>query len=286
MLQRCTARSCFIPVATLPNVKHRAQEQGSLSSPSALSLCSRGVAALRSRGPLAGSCCLDLVSFRSLSRRGFILHFCICFILHANGKGRGSRSETGLSAFNSVPDAGSGCTVLYKSFCHLGTGNTKPTASPAQDRPSHVHLLYISFPYNKGCRSLLAFPESRVPRRKKGTRLGLSATAKALVKCRDRRTSSRLPDSAPQGRGSVAPLSPITLQPACKKIISPPGKGLAQQLYLLRDSGGVFNTKKTKNILSRKQQNSGNAAEELCAMSCPCSGSSKQLSNFPEALLG
>lgn len=42
---------------------------------------------------------------------------------------------------------------------------------------------------------------------------------------------------------------------------------------------------KSKNILSRKQQNSGNTAEELWAMSCPGSNSSKQLSSFPKALL-
>lgn len=38
-------------------------------------------------------------------------------------------------------------------------------------------------------------------------------------------------------------------------------------------------------ILSRKQKNSGNTAEELWAMSCPGSNSSKQLSSLPKALL-
>lgn len=72
---------------------------------------SRRVGAPQSRGPPNRSRCLHLVSFRSLSPGGFVLHFCICFILNVNGKVRGSRSEMGLSAFNSFPDAGLGCTI-------------------------------------------------------------------------------------------------------------------------------------------------------------------------------
>lgn len=80
-----------------------------------------------------------------------------------------------------------------------------PKLVPAQPRDgqSHIHLLTYHF---RTTRVAEAWLPSLNAERAEGTSLGLSATAKALVKCRGRRTSSRLPDSAPQGRGSVAPL--------------------------------------------------------------------------------
>lgn len=146
--------------------RHGGHRQAPFSGPSAWSPCSSTVGAPRSWGPLASSCCLGSISSCSLSQRGFILHFCVCFILNANRKVRGNGLEMGLAAFNTFPDAGLGFAISYKPFHHLGTGNTKPTATQPRDGPSPGHLLSTPVLYNKGCRSLLAFPTSRACRRK------------------------------------------------------------------------------------------------------------------------
>lgn len=73
--------------------RHGAHQQESHSSPSARSLFSRGLVCTMDLGTPGQLFLLGFGFFPLLSPKGFLLHFCICFILNANGKFRETRSE-------------------------------------------------------------------------------------------------------------------------------------------------------------------------------------------------
>lgn len=111
MLQRCSSQSHVVPVATLSNTNTEPTNRNPSPVPLPDPCTAEGLCPPWTWRPLACSFFLHFVSFHLLSPKGFLLHFCICFILNANGKFRETGSEMELSAFNCFPDAGSSCTI-------------------------------------------------------------------------------------------------------------------------------------------------------------------------------
>lgn len=148
MIQRCSSWSHFVPVATLPSTNMEHTNWSPCPAPLPAPCTSEGLCAPWTPGQLF---LLGFGFFPLIVPRGFPFTLLYLLYLKCWWKIQGDWIRNGTLAFNSFPDAGSGCTILYKSFCHLGFGNTKPIASPAQSQTiSHTFCLY-----NEGCTSLL-----------------------------------------------------------------------------------------------------------------------------------